>query len=537
MVKVTLDGIQDKNAFAKLNVELPKFNVKEVKAYSAENPQWVHFGAGNIFRGFVASLQQDLLNKGLAKAGIQTVSCYDGAIIDDVYKPHNELTLEVTLLPDTNVNLKVIGSVVHGFKLNGSAPEDESVVRKLFTKKSLQMLSYTITEKGYALTDIKGNFLEQVQKDMENSPKACRHAMSLTVAMLLERFNAGAYPIAVVSMDNCSHNGDKVKNAVLTIAKAWKDKGFVGDDFIAYLSDEKQVSFPWTMIDKITPRPDPVIAQKLNDMGIEDMDPIKTARGSFIAPFVNAEKPQYLIVEDAFPNGRPPLEKAGVLFTNKEGVDLCERMKVTTCLNPLHTALAVLGCVLGYDRIWAEMEDPLLVKLVNKLGYDEGLKVVDDPKILNPKDFLKEVIEERLPNKCLPDSPQRIATDTSQKVTVRFGETLKNYKKKGLDASKLVALPLAIAGFVRYLMALDDNGNPIEVSDDPLKETLQEIIKPIKFGEPATVGDNLRPLLENSNIFGVNLYEVGLGKTIETMVASMISKKGAVRETLNTYLN
>lgn len=105
------------------------------------------------------------------------------------------------------------------------------------------------------------------------------------------------------------------------------------------------------MIDKITPRPDPVIAQKLNDMGIEDMDPIKTARGSFIAPFVNAEKPQYLIVEDAFPNGRPPLEKAGVLFTNKEGVDLCERMKVTTCLNPLHTALAVLGCVLGYDRI------------------------------------------------------------------------------------------------------------------------------------------------------------------------------------------
>lgn len=183
------------------------------------------------------------------------------------------------------------------------------------------------------------------------------------------------------------------------------------------------------------------------------------------------------------------------------------------------------------------MEDPLLVKLVNKLGYDEGLKVVDDPKILNPKDFLKEVIEERLPNKCLPDSPQRIATDTSQKVTVRFGETLKNYKKKGLDASKLVALPLAIAGFVRYLMALDDNGNPIEVSDDPLKETLQEIIKPIKFGEPATVGDNLRPLLENSNIFGVNLYEVGLGKTIETMVASMISKKGAVRETLNTYLN
>ena len=352
----------------------------------------------------------------------------------------------MTLLPDTNVELKVIGSVVHGYKLNGTAPADESEVKDLISQPSVQLVSYTITEKGYAIRGIDGDYLEQVKKDLVNGPAKVGHAMSWTTALLWQRYQAGAYPIAMVSMDNCSHNGDKLKAAVLEIAEAWLKNGFVDQGFVDYLKDKSKVSFPWTMIDKITPRPDVSIAQLLKDKGIEDMDPIKTARGSFIAPFVNAEKPQYLIVEDIFPNGRPPLEKAGVLFTDGAGVDLCERMKVTTCLNPLHTALAVYGCVLGYERI-----------------------------ALNPRDFLTEVIEQRLTNKCLPDSPQRIATDTSQKVTVRFGETLKNYHKKGLDATGLVALPLAIAGWLRYLLAIDDEGKEFTLSDDPLIPDLKAL--------------------------------------------------------------
>ena len=160
------------------------------------------------------------------------------------------------------------------------------------------------------------------------------------------------------------------------------------------------------------------------------MDPIKTSSGTFIAPFVNAEKPQYLVIEDNFPNGRPALDKVGVLFTTKEKVDLCERMKVTTCLNPLHTALAVYGCIFGYNLISAEMDDEDLVALVRTLGYkEEGLTVVDDPEILSPKAFIDEVIEQRLTNRSLPDSPQRIATDTSLKVPVRFWSDLKELRK------------------------------------------------------------------------------------------------------------
>ena len=150
-MKVTLAGIKDTAAFAQAGITLPKYDVAKVQEESRKNPVWLHFGAGNIFRGFVASLQQTLLDEGLQTSGIQTLSAYDGAIIDEVFTPHDKLTLEVTLLPDTNVELKVIGSVVHGYKLNGSAPADETEVKELISKPSVQLVSYTITEKGYEI--------------------------------------------------------------------------------------------------------------------------------------------------------------------------------------------------------------------------------------------------------------------------------------------------------------------------------------------------------------------------------------------------
>ena len=192
-----------------------------------------------------------------------------------------------------------------------------------------------------------------VQADIDEGPAHARHAMSMVAALLLERFQNGAAPLAVVSMDNCSHNGEKLQASVMTVAKAWLEKGYVGQDFIDYLSDESKITFPWSMIDKITPRPHKMVEESLEKDGIEGMTPIVTSKNTFIAAFVNAERPQYLVVEDKFPNGRPALEKAGVYLTDRETVNKTERMKVTTCLNPLHTAMSVYGCMLGYDLICA----------------------------------------------------------------------------------------------------------------------------------------------------------------------------------------
>ena len=116
-----------------------------------------------------------------------------------------------------------------------------------------------------------------------------------------------------------------------------------------------------------------------------------TSKKTFIAPFVNAEEPQYLVIEDDFPNGRPKLEKAGVFMTDRETVNKSERMKVTACLNPIHSALAPYGCLLGYTLFSDEMKDTDMLKLAHLVG-DEGIAVVSDPGILSPEKFLQECI-------------------------------------------------------------------------------------------------------------------------------------------------
>jgi fructuronate reductase len=443
----------------------------------------------------------------------------------------------VTLNPDGSTSREIIGSVAEGLRADSSDAAMMARFKEIFTDPGLQMISFTITEKGYALYRPDGSLMPVVQADIDEGPAHARHAMSMVAALLFERFQAGAAPLAVVSMDNCSHNGEKLQSSVMTVAKAWAEKGYVGQDFIAYLEDESKIAFPWSMIDKITPRPHKIVEEQLVKDNIEDMEPIVTSKNTFIAAFVNAERPQYLVVEDKFPNGRPPLEKAGVYMTDRDTVNKTERMKVTTCLNPLHTAMSVYGCMLGYTLICDEMKDADIVALIKRLGYVEGLPVVVNPGILEPKAFIDEVVEQRLPNPFMPDAPQRIATDTSQKVGIRFGETIKSYVAEGRDLNTLVSIPLAIAGWLRYLLAVDDNGNAFEVSADPLKDDLQAKLATIKFGAPDSCTDQLDSILSNASIFGSDLTKTVLADKVKAYFKAEIAGPGAVRKTLHDAVN
>ncbi len=536
-MKLCYEGLKDRAVWEAAGVALPKFDWKEMCAATAAEPTWVHFGAGNIFRGFIALLQQSLLEQGLVKGGIVAADTFDYDIIEKIYTPFDHMTLMVSLLPDGSMEKEVVASIAEGLRAGNAFPEDMDALKRIFRNPSLQMASFTITEKGYALKNIQGDFFPFVEADFKNGPSNCSHAMSMVASLLLERFNACAAPVAMVSMDNCSHNGEKLRSSVMTVVEKWLENGFVSQEFVAWVQDETKVSFPWSMIDKITPRPAKVVEESLAAAGIENMAPIVTSKNTFIAPFVNAEQPQYLVVEDRFPNGRPPLEKAGVYMTDRDTVNNTEKMKVTTCLNPLHTALAVYGCLLGYDSIAAEMKDPELKALVERIGYDEGIPVVVDPKILSPMDFIHEVIDQRLPNPFIPDMPQRIATDTSQKVAIRFGETIKSYlARPDLNAADLTYIPLAIAGWLRYLLAVDDNGNPMECSSDPMLETLQQQLSGATLGNPDSLDGKLPAILSNTALFATDLNEAGLGGKIETMLRELMAGPGAVRDTLKKYL-
>ena len=536
-MKLNLDSVvNNAGAWTNAGVELPRFDIADMRAQTAARPEWVHFGAGNIFRGFIGSIAQKLLDEGTSKTGIIACETFDYDIIDKIYKPFDNLTLNVLMNADGTTSRRVLAGVAEALKADFSDDVSKERLKGIFRAPSLKMLSFTITEKGYQLRRTDGSLLPVVESDMKEGPSKARHAMSIVAALLLERFNAGALPIAVVSMDNCSHNGEKLMSAVLAVAAAWRDNGFVSDAFVDYVSDGSRVSFPWTMIDKITPRPHPAVRESLELDGFEEMEGVVTSKSTFIAPFVNAERPEYLVVEDRFPNGRPALERAGVYLTDRETVNKTERMKVTTCLNPLHTAMSVYGCLLGYTLICKEMEDQDIVRLVRRLGYVEGLPVVTDPGILSPKAFIDEVVEERLPNRFMPDDPRRIATDTSQKVGIRFGETIKSYIASGRDLGGLVSIPLALAGWMRYLLAVNDAGEAIEVSPDPLREEMQSKLQGVVWNDPASYSGQLKPIFANASVFGVDLTGTVLFGKIEKYFLESLKGPGAVRELLHTAL-
>lgn len=537
-MELTLKSLHDdRDAFLAAGYHLPEFDYDTVHKNTVEHPHWIHFGAGNIFRAFQANVAQNLLNSGVLDTGLIAAEGYDYEIIEKSYRPHDNLSILATLKADNTVEKTIVGSIMESLILDSKNEAEYARLREIFKNPSLQMASFTITEKGYATANAKGEFFPAVAADFEKGPEAPESYLGKVVSLLYTRYTHGALPIAMVSMDNCSHNGEKLQSSVMTVAKAWAEKGYVGQDFIAYLEDESKIAFPWSMIDKITPRPHKIVEEQLVKDNIEDMEPIVTSKNTFIAAFVNAERPQYLVVEDKFPNGRPPLEKAGVYMTDRDTVNKTERMKVTTCLNPLHTAMSVYGCMLGYTLICDEMKDADIVALIKRLGYVEGLPVVVNPGILEPKAFIDEVVEQRLPNPFMPDAPQRIATDTSQKVGIRFGETIKSYVAEGRDLNTLVSIPLAIAGWLRYLLAVDDNGNAFEVSADPLKDDLQAKLATIKFGAPDSCTDQLDSILSNASIFGSDLTKTVLADKVKAYFKAEIAGPGAVRKTLHDAVN
>ena len=493
-MKLSLNGIKEQEAWEKAGITLPGYDVEAVSEKAKKEPGWVHFGIGNIFRVFIGGIADGLLEEGVLNRGITCIETFDYDVVDKIYDPYDNLGLSVILHGDGTREYKVIGALAEAVKAQSSDPAHWNRLKEIFTSKSLQMVSFTITEKGYALQKADGTWFPFVEADIKNGPDKATGAMAVLVAMLYERYKAGRYPIALVSMDNCSRNGAKLRESVLTMTEEWKKVGFVDEGFVNYVSDEKIVAFPWTMIDKITPRPSEQIAADL---------------------------------EKGF----------GVYMADRNTVNLSERMKVTVCLNPVHSATGPLGVVLGYD-LFAHMlntnED--MMKMARMIAYDEGLPVVANPGILSPQAFVDELFNERFPNEYLGDTNLRLAVDVSQMVGIRFGETIKAYVAKFGDASRLTAIPLGIAGWLRYMLGVDDEGNKFELAPDPMNEELQEQFKDIVVGKTETFKDQLKPILSNERLFFTDLYKDGVGEKIEEMFREMLAGPGAVRATIHKYV-
>src|SRR5574344_833130 len=312
------------------------YDVEKLREDSIRDPKWLAFGSGNIFRAYIARIGQDLVNEGFFDRGISVVETFDTEIIEKTYKPYDDLCLSVTLQKDGNFVTNLIGNLAESLTLN-----DLGRIEEIFLNDYLQIVSFTITEKGYNLYAPNGDFMDVVKADLENEPEDSKHLMSIVTNLLNKRFEKNKKELTLLSLDNCSENGDKVRDSIMLIANKWNESGKVSDEFINYL--EEKVSFPLSMIDKITPRPAKEVKKYVEELGFEDMDIVVTSKNTHTAPFVNSEESEYLGIEDNFKNGRPDFTKAGVYLADRDTVNKVETMKVTTCLNPLHTVLATYG--------------------------------------------------------------------------------------------------------------------------------------------------------------------------------------------------
>ncbi|MCL2112569.1 MAG: mannitol dehydrogenase family protein [Streptococcaceae bacterium] len=537
MVKLVDSYLEKAEEFKNANIQVPLFDQEKIAERAAENPTWVHFGGGNLFRCFHAVVAQDLLNKGEMTAGVIVAETYDDEVIEKMYHAYDNRFLSVTMKADGSFDKELIAAVADSFYFNAENIEGWAALTRIFENPSLQFTTFSITEKGYSLRDSQGNLTALALADIQGAGKPLTNMGAITY-LLYARYKAGKFPIAMVSTDNFSENGQKLQEAVLTIARGWVENEIVEQGFYDYLINPQKVSFPWSMIDRITPNPSDTVGQLLASSGFEDTEILHTAKHTNIAPFGNTEEVHYLVIEDSFPNGRPALEKAGVIMTDRATVNDADQMKVTACLNPLHTALAVFGCLLDYHSIADEVANPDLLALIKNLGYGEALPVVKNPKIIDPRDFIDQLLTKRLPNKNIPDTPQRIAADTSQKIPVRYGVTIGHYiENPRFSVKELEFIPLVIAAWCRYLTGVNDDLAKFTPSPDPLLDELQTDLATVKFdGSTENVSELLKPILSNKSIFPQEMYATGLAGKIETYFAQMLTGKGAVLATLQKAL-
>ena len=152
-MELNLNGIKDVSAWS--TYKLPSYDLQAMRKETFTNPAWLHFGSGNIFRAFIAAAAQRMLNAGITDTGIICAeSTFGTEIITQCYRPHDNLCVSVTLNADGSIDKEVIGSVAESLTL----AYEMARISNIFNSPSLQLVSFTITEKGYAIKDSAGNF-------------------------------------------------------------------------------------------------------------------------------------------------------------------------------------------------------------------------------------------------------------------------------------------------------------------------------------------------------------------------------------------
>jgi len=331
-----------------------------------------------------------------------------------------------------------------------------------------RIVTLTITGAGY-LVDDAGRFQEDdpdVQHDLASPLRPCTVTGYLTEA-LDRRRRAGDAPFTVLSCDNLPDSGAAARTAVVAHA-ALRDPALA-----AWI--EQNVTFPSGMVDRITPETSPQMRDVIAEtVGIADRWPVVTE------PF------SQWVVEDAFCNGRPPLERVGVQFVDDVGP---YRLIKTRMLNGGHCALGYLGALAGHTRTDEAMADPVVRAIVERMLGEEVQPLM--PRVLGVDlaEYRRTTLE-RFANPAIGDTLARLCRRGSVKMPSYLLPSLREAREQGRPRPMLV---LAVAAWLLYLRGADLAGRPLEVVD-PRADAL--------CGLAREGGDDPRVLLGLRSVFG-----------------------------------
>ena len=402
-------------------------------------PGVVHFGVGGFHRAHQAMYHDRLMNEGTA---LDWGICGVGVMpTDELMKQaldaQDGLYTLVLKHSDGTYEPRVIGSIVEYL----FAPDDPEAVIEKMAAESTRIVSLTITEGGYNVSDITGEFDAAnpgVVADL--APGAVpRTAFGLITEALRRRRMRGLRPFTVMSCDNLQDNGYLSKRVFTAFARLRDPE--LGDWV------EHEACFPNSMVDRITPvTTDADRAEIRERFGIEDRWPV------VCEPYTQ------WVLQDAFTAGRPPYEQAGVQVVDR--VEPYELMKLRL-LNGSHQALAYFAYLTGYRLVHEAAQDPLFQAFL--LGYmDKEATPTLAPVPGVDLEGYKYTLLERFSNPQVRDTIARLCAESSDRIPKWLLPVVRKQLANGGEIRRSAAV---VASWARYAEGVDEAGQPIEVVD------------------------------------------------------------------------
>jgi mannitol 2-dehydrogenase len=462
---------------------------------SRVTPGIVHFGVGGFHRAHQAMYVDALMNRGEALDwGIVGVGVMpQDARMRDALDAQDHLYTLVVKHPDGSLEPRVIGSLVDYL----FAPDDPEAVLGRMTDPATRIVSLTVTEGGYHVNQVTGEFDPgdpALQADLKGDGPPVS-AFGFIVEALRRRRAAGVAPFTVMSCDNLPGNGHVARKTITAFAR-------LQDPDLADWMDTA-VAFPNCMVDRITP----VTTQA-------DIDALEARYGVADRWPVVCEPFTQWVLEDDFPQGRPPFEDVGVQVV--DDVVPYELMKLRL-LNASHQALCYLGYLAGYRYAHEVCSDPLFVGFL--LGYMENEASPTLPEVPGVDlDAYRHQLIERFANPEVRDTLARLCAESSDRIPKWLMPVVfANLERGGpIDRSTLV-----VASWARYAEGIDEQGEPIEVVDR-LKDQM--------MAAAARQKDDPLAFIRNEDLFGAAADDPRFTSTYTAFLADLHGK--GARQTL-----